>query len=260
NQDNVSWRGGLNWSPRSGVLVFANVSKGYKAGMVPVLAASTIDQFGPVPQESLLAYEGGIKVTIFKRHAQLNASTFYYRYHVKQLRGALLDPTFGPLEALVSIPKSRVLGAEAQLTVRPVRGLTLDVSGTYVHTRIDRFVGFDALAHFGDQSGTPFPFSPKWHAVANADYEFPIAGVKGFLGGSLTYNSKTYAGVGADPLMQIDGYALLDLRAGVEFDNDRYRVWTWGKNVTNKYYWTNVFADGNVIARFPGHPATYGLS
>jgi outer membrane receptor protein involved in Fe transport len=263
NQDSVSWRTGLNWTARPGLLLYANFSKGYKAGAVPVLAASTVDQFKPVPQESLLAYEGGFKASLFDRRVQLNASAFYYDYKDKQLRGAELDPTFGPLEALVSIPKSHVQGAEAQLIARPIEGLTLDTSATYLETEIDQFIGFNALAQFGNQAGTPFPFTPKWQSITNIDYAFPFPlspSMKGFVGGLLTYNSKTYAGVGALDLMRIDSFTLLDLRAGLELSNGHYRVWIWGKNVTDEYYWSNVFANGNAIARFVGQPATYGIS
>jgi|HubBroStandDraft_6_1064221.scaffolds.fasta_scaffold09546_3 iron complex outermembrane receptor protein len=261
NQNSVSWRTGLNWSAQPGVLLYGNVSKGYKAGAVPVLAASTVEQFQPVPQESLLAYETGAKASLLDRRIQLNASAFYYDYKDKQLRGAVLDPTFGSLEALVSIPRSHVEGAEAQLIVHPIEALTLDTSATYLKTQIDQFTGFNALAQFGNQSGTPFPFSPKWQSITNFEDTFPVAAaIKGFLGGSLTYNSKTYAGVGALDTMRIDSFALLDLRAGVEFANRRYRIWAWGQNVTDKYYWSNVFANGNAIARFVGQPATYGVS
>ncbi len=261
NEDSMSWRAGLNWAARKGWLLYANVSQGYKAGAVPVLAASTTAQFTPVRQESLRAYETGVKAALFDRHAQLNASAFYYEYRDKQLRGAELDPTFGPLEALVSIPRSHVEGVEVQLLARPLERLTLDTSATYVKTEIDRFTGFDARAHFGDQSGTPFPFSPKWQSITNLDYAIPLAPrVKGFVGGSLTYNSKTYSGLGALEVLRIDPFTLLDLRAGAEFGEGRYRVWVWGKNVTNEYCWSNVFANGNAIARFGGQAATYGLS
>ena len=261
NQDSVSWRTGLNWTARPGLLLYANVSKGFKAGAVPVLAASTVDQFKPVPQESLLAYEVGFKASLLDHRVQFNASAFYYDYKDKQLRGSELDPVFGPLEALVSIPKSHVEGVEVQLNARPTERLTLDTSATYLDTKIDQFTGFDALAHFGNQAGTPFPFSPKWQSITNIDYRFPLSpGMKGFVGASLTYNSQTYSGVGALNLMRIDSFTLLDLRAGLDFGNGRYRVWTWGKNVTDEYYWTNVFANGNAIARFVGRPATFGVS
>jgi outer membrane receptor protein involved in Fe transport len=259
NEDSVSWRAGVDWTPRPGLLVFANASQGYKAGAAPMLAASTTAQFQPVPQERLLAYEAGVKAGLFDGRAQLNASAFYYDYKDKQLRGALLDPAFGPLEALVSIPRSHVEGAEVQLVARPMSGLTIDTSATYVQSAIDQFTGFDALARFGDQSGTPFPFSPKWSSVTDVEYAFPAgSGVRAFVGGSLTYNSKTFAGVGAQDLLRIDAFTLVDLRAGL--DRGRYRVWIWGKNVGDTYYWSNVLAYGNAISRFVGEPATYGVS
>lgn len=261
NENSISWRAGINWRPGADVLLYANVSRGFKAGAVPVLVASTVTQFTPVAQESLLAHEAGIKAGLFDRRAQLNASAFYYDYQDKQLRGTLLDPNFGQVEALVSIPRSHVIGAEVQLVAHPIDGLRVDVSGTYVDAKIDEFVGFDARAQFGDQSGTPFPFAPKWQANANADYRFPLADtLTGFIGASLTHNGRTYAGVGAIDTMRIDSFTLIDLRAGIELDEGRYRIWGWGKNVTDEYYWNNVFANGNAIARFVGQPSTYGVS
>jgi outer membrane receptor protein involved in Fe transport len=261
DQNSVSWRAGVDWTPRRDVLVYANASKGYKAGTVPTLAATTVAQFTPIPQEALLAYEAGVKASLFDHRAQLNASAFYYDYTDKQLRGAVRDPAFGPLEALVSIPKSHAEGAEMQLVARPIDGLTIDTSATYVQTAIDEFVGFDALAHFGDQSGTPFPFSPKWHVVSDVEYAFPVGSdMRAFVGGSVTYNSKTFAGVGALDLLRIDPFVLVDLRAGVEGRDGRYRLWIWGKNVGDTYYWSNVLAYGNAISRFVGEPATYGIS
>jgi iron complex outermembrane recepter protein len=261
HEDSTSWRVGLNWTAAPETLLYANVSKGYKAGAAPVLAASTVVQFTPVPQESLLAYEAGLKASLFEHRAQLNAAAFYYEYEDKQLRGAVLDPTFGPLEALVSIPKSHVAGMEAQVVARPLAGLVIDASVLYLKTEIDEFTGFDARAQFGDQSGTPFPFSPEWQAIASADYEFPLSlTLTGLIGASLVYNDETFAGVGALDLFRIDSTALLDLRAGVGIDSGRYRLWAWGKNVTDEYYWTNVFANGNAVSRFVGQPMTYGIS
>jgi iron complex outermembrane recepter protein len=260
NEDNVSWRIGFNWG-QPALLVYANVSEGYKAGTAPLVGASTVDQYTPVPQESVLAYEAGIKVGLFDQHAQLNAAAFYYDYKDKQLRGAVLDPTFGPLEALVSIPRSHVEGVEAQFVAHLFKGLTLDTSATYVKTEIDEFTGFDAAAHLGDHAGTAFPFSPEWQSITSLDYEFALSpALHCFVGGSLTYNSETFAGVGELDVLRIDAFTLRDLRAGVELGDGRYRVWAWGKNVTNEYYWNNVLPYGNAISRYVGQPATYGVS
>jgi iron complex outermembrane recepter protein len=261
DEHNVSWKGGVDWTAKADLLFYANVSKGYKAGTVPVLGATTVTQYTPVPQESVVAYETGFKAGMLNRRVQLNASAFYYDYKDKQLRGSLLDPTFGLLEALVSIPRSHVVGVEAQLTLLPIERLTIDTAATYVKTRVDEFTGFNALAQFGDQSGTVFPFSPRWQSTTNVDYRFPLsAAANGFLGSSLVYSSKSYAGVGAVDIQRIDAFAVLDLRAGVETERGRYRIWAWGRNVTNRYYWSNVLPYGNTISRYVAQPATYGLS
>jgi outer membrane receptor protein involved in Fe transport len=51
----------------------------------------------------------------------------------------------------------------------------------------------------------------------------------------------------------------LNLTAGVEAEDKRWRIEIFGKNVTNKYYWNSVnyIADSNV--RFAGQPLTYGM-
>jgi iron complex outermembrane receptor protein len=261
NQDNVSWRLGLDWNPTSGFLAYANASKGYKAGTVPVLAGTSVAQYTPVPQESVLAYEIGFKAGLLERRAQLNLAAFYDDYRDKQLRGSELDPTFGPLEALVSIPRSHVAGAEAQVSIVPLEGLTIDAGATYVKTRIDDFTGFNALAQYGSQVGTVFPFSPRWQTDFNAEYQIPLsATVKTFLGSSLHYRSRSYAGIGELDIQRIDPYTLLDLRAGIDLRHGRYRIWAWARNVTDRYYWTNVLPYGNTISRYVGQPATYGFS
>ncbi len=261
NENSVPWRVGITWSARQNFMFYANVSKGYKAGAAPVLAGSTTTEFQPVPQESLLAYEAGIKAGMLDRRVQLNASVFHYDYRDKQLRGSELDPVFGPLEALVQIPKSHVDGADVQLVARPIKGLTVDASATYLRTNIDEFTGFDALANFGDHSGTPFPFSPKVHTNTNIDYEFAVSpDIKAFVGASDTHNGKTFAGVGAIDTLKIDAFSLLDLRAGVEMGSGRWRLWAWEKNVTDEYYWSNTFANGNAVSRFVGQPRVAGVS
>src|SRR3546814_107081 len=131
-------------------LVYASLSRGYKAGTFPVVGASLINQFNPVTQESVLSYEAGIKATLFDRLLQLNAAGFYYDYTDKQLRGKILDPVFGPLEALVTIPTSHVQGIEAQAILRPVRDLVIDTSLTHVRSKIDRFVGVSSAGVLGD--------------------------------------------------------------------------------------------------------------
>ena len=81
--------------------------------------------FGEKTQEKLLAYEAGFKLPLADNRLHVNASAFYYDYKDKQIRGLVIDPVFNQLEKLVNVPKSRINGAEVEITARPVSGLTL---------------------------------------------------------------------------------------------------------------------------------------
>src|SRR3546814_2846323 len=109
----------------SDLLLYANVSKGYKAGSFPGVSAGTFAQYAAVTQESLVEYEAGFKTTLFDRKVTLNGGVFYYDYKNKQLRAKIVDPFFNALDGLVNVPKSRVKGAELELSARVVEGLTV---------------------------------------------------------------------------------------------------------------------------------------
>jgi len=261
DEDNISWRVGIDWQAGAGALFYANVSKGYKSGSFPTLSASSSVQFVPVTQESVLAYEAGTKLTLFDRRLQLNAAAFYYDYANKQIRGKLPDPIFGTLEGLINIPKSHISGFELSATARPVRGLTISPAVTLVASKIEgAFSNYTPLGDAGNFSGEAFPYTPKWSGNVDVNYEQSVGSrLKMFFGGNLSYQGKTNGGFGELPEFRIRSYALLDLRAGIADIDDRWTVSVFGQNVTNKYYWTQATHLVDVITRYTGMPATYGV-
>jgi iron complex outermembrane receptor protein len=135
-ENNVSWRAGIDYKAAPRLLLYANVAKGYKAGSFPIASAATFEQFLPVVQESLLSYEAGFKFSSSDRRFSASGAAFYYDYRDKQLRGKIVDPIFGVLDALDNIPKSRMLGFELDTTYTPVDGLTLGLSGSILDSKI----------------------------------------------------------------------------------------------------------------------------
>jgi iron complex outermembrane recepter protein len=272
DQHNVSWRVGADWKPTNQMLLYANISKGYKAGSFPTLSATTFTQNLPVVQESVMAYEAGYKVSLLDRKLQFNGAIYYYDYKNKQLRSKTIDPTFNLLDILVNIPKSNVKGAEVELIGHPFGGLTIDVAATYTDAKVNRFTGTNAGGVTTNFDGAQIPYTPKWQFSINPDYKFKVSeGLTAFLGASVSYRSKTYAVIGGDinpagaispygELYRIRSYTLVDLRAGVSTPDDKWRFEAYGKNVFNKYYWNNVVAAYDTIGRYAGMPATWGLS
>lgn len=280
HEDNISWRFGVDYKLGSDGLLYANISRGYKAGSFPTLAATSTLQYRPVTQESVTAYEAGFKQYLLDRKVHLNAAAFYYDYKDKQVFGVLRDPIFGPQAALVNVPKSRVFGVESDISLKPTPELTLTGAITYLHTRITEYTGFTPLLAIVDFEGSKLPFAPKWNYSISGDYRQPLAnGGTFYVGATLQGKSAQDAVIGGSDITiapvpnfvrVLPGlkhpfvtrqYATLDLRAGYTAPNGNWRLQLWGKNVTNKYYWTNVVTAGDVAAaRLAGMPATYGVT
>jgi iron complex outermembrane receptor protein len=259
-QDNISWRGGLTYTFDNRAIVYANISRGWKAGGFPTVPASSFTGFLPATQESLLAYEAGFKLPLADRTLQLNAAGFFYDYSDKQVRGRILDPIFGLLERLVNIPTSRIYGVEAAIDWRPVEGLTANLSGTYVKSRIDEFTGYNGTGVFADYEGSAFPFTPKWQLTGDVQYKWPVSDRwNAVIGTNVNYNSATNSTFGDPAILRINARTLVDVRAGVESEDGKLRVQLWGRNIFNEYYWNSTF-QADTAWRMAGRPATYGIS
>ena len=263
DQNNVSWRVGLDYKPFQHTLLYVNVSRGYKQGSSPVLGAINIPELAPVSQESVLAYEVGAKSTLLNRKMDVSGALFYYDYSNKQLLGRAIETPnlLGALQALVNVPESRIQGAEGQVSVYPIRGLTMTAGATYIDSRIEGdYTNYTILGAQADFGGDSFPYTPQLQLVLDGQYEFPINDrLNGTAGLNYSYRSKTSAGFGDDPLLDIRAYSLLDLHAGVESPDRKWKFEAFGRNVTDTYYWTNVAKYNDVVRRLAGYPATYGV-
>jgi iron complex outermembrane recepter protein len=268
DESNVSWNVSANYKPTRDLMLYVRVARGYKAGSFPTASVASYTGYEPVKQESVLAYEAGVKASVLDRKADISAAVFYYDYSDKQLRGRKPDPVFGTLDGLVQIPKSRVYGVEAALDLRPLRGLRISVGGTYINTKIEQFDGYADDGALYNFAGQKFPYAPAVTLTGDAEYDFPLShSVNAYGGASLTYNSSTSSSldntttsyVSADPRFDIRAYALVDLRAGVKLHDDKLRIGAYVRNLGNVYYWTNTLDNLATIVRFAGMPRTYGV-
>jgi iron complex outermembrane recepter protein len=263
HQNNVSWRGGIDWKVTPDDLLYANVSRGYKAGAFPTTFWTSTASAQFVPQESLTAYETGFKTSFFDRRAQLNGATFYYNYLDKQLHSKVDNLVFGPVDSLVVIPKSRVWGAELQLNAVPVRGLDVNLGATYLQSKIlGTFLTYPQYGPQVNVGGNPFPYTPNFSIVGDSQYRWDIRDhLSLFVGGGFTSNSRTTGDIGNGSLFEIRPYTVVDARAGVIGPDDKWRLSFYGKNIFNIYYWTSsYFFSADEAVRQAALPATFGVS
>ena len=260
-EDNVSWRLGLDWQMNSNTLLYASVSQGYKAGVTPVNAASTSTQQAPATQESLLAYEVGAKLGLFDRAVQFNVSAFYYDYEDKQISTYFADPIYTALARLQNIPESRAYGVDMDVTWRATDNLTLIGSATYLDTAVIDYSGTGPNGLPRTYDDVPFPYSAEWQASGTVLYERELTDGLGFqaaLNGR--WQDESAADLGDQESFAVDSYGVLNASVGVHALDDRWALQVWGRNITDTYYWTSVASNANVVVRFPGMAPTYGAS
>lgn len=261
SEDNVSWRVALDWQAAPTVLLYVSVSQGAKAGNTPINAANISTQQLPARQETLLAYEVGMKAGLFDRRVQLNISGFYYDYNDKQLSVYFADPIYTALARLANVPDTEAWGVDGDITWRPTEEFTFISSATWVETRINNYMGINA-------SGLPqlfdnrrFPYSPTLQASFTGLYKREINERIGMQAAvTARYQNDSASDLGDDPRFAIPGYTLVNASIGVHDNDDKWRLSFWAQNLTDVYYWTSVSSNANVVVRFPGRPRTFGVS
>lgn len=260
SENNIAWRVALDWTPNDKTLIYTSVSRGYKAGTTPINAANLARQNAPVKQEKLTAYEVGVKATLADRAVQANVSAFYYDYGNKQISTYFADPIYTALSRLDNVPKSRAYGVEGELIIRPVHGLTISTNGLWLKTKIIDYVGTNAAGQSQNFDGAEFIYSPKFQGSITAAYDLPLSGSFDLVGAvSARYQSKSNAIFEDLPLYKVDAYTTASASLGLK-NKDGWSLSLWGKNLFNKYYWSAVASNANVVVRFPGAPRTYGLT
>ncbi|WP_340317897.1 TonB-dependent receptor [Rhizorhabdus argentea] len=267
-ENNIPWNVNLNFHPTNRSLIYARVSKGFKSGNFPTIFSQNAGSFLPVKQESVLAYEVGFK-TNDSRWITAEGALFYYDYTNKQQRGREnTGNIFGLVAKQVNIPKSSLKGAEFAVTVRPAEGLTIRASEVFVKSKIKKYTGFSIDGNPPpfqnvpiDLSGGPLPFVPKHSVNIDVNYQTPITdALDVFVGGNMAYRSRTMAQIAANERWDIAPYTLFDAQLGIADRTDHWRVWLWGKNLSNELYWNNVIKSAETPVRYVGMARTYGLS
>ena len=259
-QNNFAFRANVDITPSDRTLLYASISRGYKSGGFPSIAASSIAQFDPIEQEKLTSYEVGTKLGLLDRTVQLNLSAFYYDYTNKQAYGRIQDIIFTTLTRIRNIPRSREYGVEGDLTWRLSSALTAHVAGTYLNSKILEYTDFNDFGVFVNNRGRPFAYTPKFTGNGGLAYDGPVNDSLNFIAdANASYQSKASADVAGLPQFAIKDYALVDGSIGIRAADNSWRVALYGTNLFDTYYWTGVVAATDSVFRYPGMPRQLGV-
>lgn len=243
NENSLSFRMAIDWTPNDFSLYYLSYSRGFKAGSFPNNASVRERQLEGVVQEQVDAIEIGSKNTFFGRRLDVNTAAFYYDYKDKQLFSNINDDFFGPLPVLDNVPDSTVSGAELELAAIPVSGLTVAIAAAYLDTEIGGFTQINQKGDKVDVSRNEFNFTPNWSYTFDVSYRRNIISNKDFIiGSNVSYTGESKSGLDDDPDFLMHDYTLVSYRVGIKSSDDSLSLLFWGKNITNEFYINNVTA------------------
>ncbi|SCW78011.1 iron complex outermembrane recepter protein [Sphingobium faniae] len=254
----LTWRAAINQTIASDVKVYASYNRGVKSGGYDLLDPTSAG-FKP---EILDAYEIGLKSDLFDRHVRLNLAAFYYDY-----RDIQVTAVRNQLTATFNAAAATIKGAEMDLTVAPVRGLTINAGASYLHGRYKDFpnpVAFnaDGSAHVfpnNNAKGRTTNRTPKFTGSLGANYEFELAGGNMNLGANAYYNDGFVFDDVAGRLRQRH-YQVVNGAMGWTTLDERFGISLWVRNIFNKIYLSQAVTGqlGDIITN--AEPRVYGVT
>ncbi|MEQ8311904.1 MAG: TonB-dependent receptor [Sphingopyxis sp.] len=280
----------LSYDVSDNVTVNAQASKGFRLGGVndplnlPLCSDEDEALFGAFQDyddETLWNYELGIKTQ--GRGFTFNAAGFYN--DIKNLQ-VTLDAGTCSSRIVFNVPKAHSMGVEFELGLSPTRGLDLNLSGSLIEAEFDSTLPGALTAATGIRDGNRLPSVPKFQLTASGSYEWPIGDTASmYVAASVQHvgtrytqpadqenNPRTFvhglpfggapAGASTTVDLQLPDYQLVNLSAGVDFDNGLSLI----------AYVNNVF-DENALLSFDrerggrarlgytvGQPRTFGIT
>jgi iron complex outermembrane receptor protein len=213
----------------------------------PVLSAAT------VKPEDVKHFEVGVKTEPFRN---VTANLALYNTGIDDFQTQVVNASVGVLRGyLANAEEARVRGVEFDSSARVSRNFTIYGAAAYTDARYISFTDAPPpLEETGgpqvkDVSGSVLPGISKWAASFGAEYshEARIAGAQGQLFGAFdtSYRSDFSSSASASRYLVVDGYSLVNARAGFRF-NDGWSLTVWARNLLDKnYYELLTAAPGN---------------
>ena len=224
-------------------LLTAGPYKGYPTGDV-IMAQQ------PIPGETVQNYEFGYKAALFDHKLTWNSTVFFEQ--LQNFQVSYTDPNTLVSE-LQSVPSISTRGAETELAIRPISGLTVTTAGSYDIAKVNNWTNApcypnqtvgqgcinhnDGLGAVQNLSGGRLANAPKWRMNFNAEEDLPINDDYTLVfDAAYRWQSSIYFATNQDPGSLQKGYGIANLAAGVQAEH--WKAMLSVNNVFDKYYAT----------------------
>ncbi len=256
-----AWNLAANYMVGENASIYATVSRGFKSGGFNVDPLAT-----PVPlteaeitfqPEFVTSYEAGWKAGLLNGRLQLGAAVFYSDFSNRQV------PQFETVGGVPTVivrnaGTSEVWGFELEATARVSSQFSVYGGLGYLDGEYTSFPR--ATSGGANFTGNTTERTPDLTINLGAEVNVPLSPSTNFVfSPQFAYVGETFLQADNLPFNVEDGYAIVNMRAGVAFDNDRFGLYFWGKNLTDTEYkvFARQFAGSDQVLF--GEPRTYGV-
>jgi iron complex outermembrane receptor protein len=247
--------------------VYARVATGFRASSI--FPASDFGPLSYAKPETNTSYELGVKADLFDKRARISADVFHY-----DVKNQQLSEVGGQENATVLTNAKKVLGQgfEINLDAYLLPELLVTFNGSYNFTKIKDPTltvaacatctvtnPIDATTGAVQVNGNPLPQAPKYIANVTARYGLPLAnGGEWFVYTDWSYRSSVNFFLYESKEFTGKAMTIGGLRSGYDWDNGKYEVAGFVRNLTNQIRVTGAI-DFDNLTGFINDPRTWGV-
>jgi iron complex outermembrane receptor protein len=268
---NLSGTFSVNYQASENLFVYAKYARGYKGpafnNFFNALSAESLGleqtadfngSFTPIEGETSNAYELGFKWQLDR--AVFSVVGFRQDYSNFQANNFVI--TAGAVTTnLTNAGDVRTQGIEFEGSADLSEHFSIYGGITFADAEINDFcAGLDLTRLGGNcdpRKGEDLPFAPKIKGSVTLDYDRPVGnGMALLVSNNLVFQSESFGALNENPNERIDGYYLYNASIGVSFDEGRYEVRVFGKNLFDQSFIVAT-NEGGAVARLPRDQSRY---
>lgn len=241
--ENLSGKLGLEWRPRDEMMIYTNLSTGFRSGNFNSdLFFGDLSALTSVDSEEVTAFELGSKSTLMDGRLQLNAALFYQDVSDKQ--GITYDSNLAaPVSRLISLGDADIYGVELELLAVPTDNLELSLGIGWFDGEIKADPGYIVYTAAGDEltlDGSELG-SPDLMVNGVASYNIPLNdGAVVTLQTDFSYHSEG-VGTGGNEYNYSEAKTLVNARVFWVSASEKWEVQAYVKNVFETEYIDNTY-------------------
>jgi outer membrane receptor protein involved in Fe transport len=273
SKDGVVWKFNTSYKFTQDLMVYATYSKGYRIGgpnRVPPCPADLSTAQNACAQPNELQYgpdstkniEVGVRAGLFDRKLTFSLAAYHIDWNGIQLASSTL---FGATGITVNGGKARSQGAEFSFQAKPIEGLSIQGTYSYVDAKLEEDVPgllsvrrtpgiYDSSLSAAEKftqlpglKGDRLPGSAKNAGSLGATYTYPLASGASVVGNwTAVYRGNVLSRIGGDRTYATLIPSYVTHRASLTYQTDTYSFTLFGNNIFDKYAVTSV---GNDLSR-----------